>query len=62
LVMVKSWNIALEKCCDKVGLTGSHRASIIEQTVPHRTHRAGMQAAPMSKPRSRSSANVPNAK
>jgi hypothetical protein len=30
LVMVKSWNMALEKYCDEAGLTGSDRASAIE--------------------------------
>jgi hypothetical protein len=30
LVMVKSWNIALEKYCDEAGLTGSDRASAVE--------------------------------
>jgi hypothetical protein len=37
LVMVKSWNIALEKHCDEAGLTGSDRASVIEmnRATPH---------------------------
>jgi hypothetical protein len=30
LVMVKRWNIALEKHCDEAGMTGSCRASVIE--------------------------------
>jgi hypothetical protein len=31
LVMMKRWNIALEKYCDDAGMTGSHRASVIEE-------------------------------
>jgi hypothetical protein len=31
LVMVKRWNIALTKYCDEAGMTGSHRASVIEK-------------------------------
>jgi hypothetical protein len=31
LVMVKRWNIALEKCCNEAGMTGSRRASVIEE-------------------------------
>jgi hypothetical protein len=31
LVMAKRWNIALAKYCDEAGMTGSHRASVIEE-------------------------------